>query len=261
MLHLIPAADGCAVAREQNAVAIVVDTLRASTTVTMLLAQASEVIVVREVEDARTLAASYPQALLVGERQGLPPPGFHLGNSPVAARDFDCRGRTIIFTSTTGSARAVGVVGNSEKEGPPLFMGAPVNARAVARAARKAALSGGGDVVVIPAGHVSDDHHAGPEDTAGATVIGLELQALGLVPAADVAWAFDPQPADQIPSRAAECIHSSPHARSLQALGPEFAADVDFCCRLNRTDVVPGGVDTVALPRGEKGVVFAAWEK
>ena len=260
MLHLINAAAGCAFAREQGAVAIVVDTLRASTTVAILLVRAPEVIVVREVEDARALAAKHPRALLVGERQGLPPPGFDLGNSPVAAREFDCRGRTVIFTSTTGAARAVGVVGESGKRVPPLFMGSPINARGVARAAQEAAQSGQREVVVIPAGHVSDDHGAGPEDTAGASVIGLELQSLGLSPAPDTSWAFDPHPPEQIPLRAAECIRTSPHAQSLHRLGPEFTADVDFCARLNVTAVVPGCVGAVSLPSGEKGVVFAAWE-
>jgi 2-phosphosulfolactate phosphatase len=112
MFHLINAADGCAFARAHGAVVIVVDTLRASTTMAILLERAREVIVVRSVKDARALAAEQPGSLLAGERDGLPPEGFDLGNSPVAARHFDCAGRPVIFTSTTGAARAVAMVGS-----------------------------------------------------------------------------------------------------------------------------------------------------
>lgn len=253
MLHLINAADGCAWAREHGAVAIVVDTLRASTTVAILLERAREVIVVRTVEDARALAAQRPGALLVGERQGLPPAGFDLGNSPVAARSFNCTGRSVIFTSTTGAARATAVLDGPL---PPLFLGAPANAQAVAWATCKAGRDRACDIVIIPAGHVEDDHGTGPEDAAGATVIGLALQALGIPPAPGTAWAFDPCPPEQVPHRAAALIRTSPHAQFLSTLGPEFKADVDFCCRLNVTPSVPRCVGAVPLASGEVGAVF-----
>jgi phosphosulfolactate phosphohydrolase-like enzyme len=114
------------------------------------------------------------------------------------------------------------------------------------------------DIVIIPAGHVDDDHGTGPEDAAGATVIGLALVALGVPAAPDTGWAFAPNPPEQIPHRAAEVIRTSPHAHLLYPLGPEFQADVDFCCRLNETFTVPQCVGTVPLAGGEVGVVFAA---
>jgi 2-phosphosulfolactate phosphatase len=255
MLYLINAADGCAWARQHRAVAIVVDTLRASSTVAILLERAREVIVVRTVEDAQALAARCPGALLVGERRGLPPAGFDLGNSPVAARSCDCTGRSVIFTSTTGAARATAVM---EEEVPSLFLGAPVNAQAVAQAAWATARRQACDIVLIPAGHVEDDQGTGPEDAAGATVIGLALQSLGVPLAPGTVWAFDPTPPEQIPQRAAAAIRTSPHARFLATLGPEFQADVDFCCRLNVTPSVPRCVGTVPLASGERGMVFTA---
>jgi phosphosulfolactate phosphohydrolase-like enzyme len=140
-------------------------------------------------------------------------------------------------------------------------MGAPVNASAVAQAARDAAAAHQCDVVIIPAGHVDDDHGTGPEDAAGATVIGLALQDLSIPPAPGTTWAFDPLPPEQIPHCAAEMIRTSPHAHLLYALGPEFAADVDFCGRLNETATVPRCIGTVPLASGEVGVVFAASER
>ena len=103
--HLIEEEAGCTYAVEHGCVAIVVDALRASATAAMLLETgATELIVVAEVEDAIAAKQSYPDALIFGERGGLPPPGFDGGNSP---QDVACAaGRRVIFTTTTGAALA-----------------------------------------------------------------------------------------------------------------------------------------------------------
>ena len=42
-------------------------------------------------------------ALLVGERHGLPIPGFDLGNSPAEFTPEICEGRTLVMTTTNGT--------------------------------------------------------------------------------------------------------------------------------------------------------------
>ena len=42
-------------------------------------------------------------ALLAGERQGLPIPGFDLGNSPGEFTPEVCRGKTLVMTTTNGT--------------------------------------------------------------------------------------------------------------------------------------------------------------
>ena len=64
---------------------VVIDVLRASTTISHALAAgARAVIPAMEVDEARRIAAGLPagEALLGGEREGLPIAGFDLGNSP-----------------------------------------------------------------------------------------------------------------------------------------------------------------------------------
>jgi 2-phosphosulfolactate phosphatase len=85
--------------------AVVIDVLRATTTIVHALAAgASQVVPCLEVEDARRVAAGIPgQVVLGGERGGLPIPGFDLGNSPADYTPARVAGRTIVFTTTNGT--------------------------------------------------------------------------------------------------------------------------------------------------------------
>ncbi|HUE73005.1 MAG TPA: 2-phosphosulfolactate phosphatase [Pirellulaceae bacterium] len=84
--------------------AVVIDVLRATTTIVHALASgAAEVRVCQEVDDARRFAADYPGAVLAGERGGLPIPGFQLGNSPLEFTPAAVGGKTVLFTTTNGT--------------------------------------------------------------------------------------------------------------------------------------------------------------
>ena len=86
-------------------IAIIVDVLRASTTiVTALEAGAAFVKPVVEVEEARRLKSSSGGSwLLGGERGGVLIPGFDLGNSPVEYCRSVVDGRGIVMTTTNGT--------------------------------------------------------------------------------------------------------------------------------------------------------------
>src|SRR5436309_2899435 len=82
-VHLLPALIPPGALR--GGVAVVVDVLRATTVMVQALQSGCEAIIpCAEIEEAQAVAASLPAgtALLSGERQGLPIPGFDLGNSP-----------------------------------------------------------------------------------------------------------------------------------------------------------------------------------
>jgi 2-phosphosulfolactate phosphatase len=57
------------------------------------------------VEEARALADGLPagKVLLGGERDGVPLPGFDLGNSPGEYTPAACRGTTVVLTTTNGT--------------------------------------------------------------------------------------------------------------------------------------------------------------
>ncbi len=95
--------------RESIDVAVVIDVLRATSVVTTALAAgANEVITCRQVEDARTHAASLStQPLLCGERGCRLIDGFDLGNSPAEYTSQQVVGRTLILTTTNGTRAIV----------------------------------------------------------------------------------------------------------------------------------------------------------
>jgi hypothetical protein len=83
--------------------AVVFDVLRATSSIITGLASGVEAIIpVRTVEEAREWKLKDPDLLLAGERGGLPPKGFDLGNSP---EEFEkLKGRRVVMTTTNGTA-------------------------------------------------------------------------------------------------------------------------------------------------------------
>jgi 2-phosphosulfolactate phosphatase len=103
-VHLTPAL--VAPERLAGAVAVVIDVLRATTTIVHALAAGcSAVRICSDVEEARHLADHLPagKVLLAGERDSRPLPGFDLGNSPGEFTAARCRDRTLVLTTTNGT--------------------------------------------------------------------------------------------------------------------------------------------------------------
>jgi 2-phosphosulfolactate phosphatase len=122
---------------------IVVDVLRATSTIVQALHSGYEAVYCcAEIEEAKALEGELGDAVLGGERDGDPIPGFDLGNSP---REFlEPRARALVLTTTNGTRAIVAAVADCEL----ILVGSLLNLEAVAAAA--AAL--GGDVEVVCAG-------------------------------------------------------------------------------------------------------------
>jgi 2-phosphosulfolactate phosphatase len=93
----------------RGSITIVIDALRASTTIaTALHAKPKDFYITLTVQDAINLAAKLEQSgadvVLGGERGGKPPPTFHLGNSPTDYTSARINNRTLVFSSTNGTA-------------------------------------------------------------------------------------------------------------------------------------------------------------
>jgi 2-phosphosulfolactate phosphatase len=87
-------------------VAVVIDVLRATTTIVHALAAGCTAVrPCLEVEEARELAGGMRvgRVLLGGERGGSPLPGFDVGNSPGSLTPQLCRGTTLVLTTTNGT--------------------------------------------------------------------------------------------------------------------------------------------------------------
>jgi 2-phosphosulfolactate phosphatase len=103
-VHLLPFLFNPADLRE--GVAVVMDVLRATSTIIQSLAAGAECVVpCSEIDEARRAADALPSgtAILGGERQGLKIPDFDLGNSPEEYTSGLISGKRVIFTTTNGT--------------------------------------------------------------------------------------------------------------------------------------------------------------
>jgi 2-phosphosulfolactate phosphatase len=130
-----------------NTVCIVVDVLRASSTIVTLFERGCpRVLLAKSVSEGRRMARAGGH-LLAGERNGLPPAGFDLGNSPAELKDLDLTGRSVVLTTSNGTAALQRVSG-----APGVLVGCPLNALACCSAALTLARGAGADLTVVCAG-------------------------------------------------------------------------------------------------------------
>lgn len=116
----------------EGGVAIVIDVLRASTSIVHALeAGAKDVLPCVDVDEARRMHAAFRNqgALLAGERNARPLQGSDLGNSPDVFTPEKVRGRSVVLTTTNGT-KALARCRRASR----VFIGAFVNAAAVVHA-------------------------------------------------------------------------------------------------------------------------------
>lgn len=218
---------------------VVVDLLRATTTMTAALANGARAIhVFAELEEAIAGHAKFDgPKLLAGERGCLPPAGFDLGNSPGAFTRDVVDGRTI-FMSTTNGTRAIHACRNAHRT----FVAALVNASATARAL----LAERNDILFVCAGV---DGEPGGEDVDAAATIAQMLclhdssitlsDALGK----EVQNANWVSPSFNVNTR----LFDSPGGRNLSRVGLD--RDIEFASRMDCVDcacaVVYEGTDAI----------------
>jgi 2-phosphosulfolactate phosphatase len=128
LVHLVPALFEPADLR--GGVAVVIDVLRATSTIVHALAAGAKAVVpCGEIDEARQVAAQSPRGsvLLGGEREGLRIPGFDLGNSPADYAPDVVADKKIIFTTTNGTRALI-----RAREARRVLIGALSNLSAVA---------------------------------------------------------------------------------------------------------------------------------
>jgi 2-phosphosulfolactate phosphatase len=265
--------------RRRATVYVVIDLIRATTTLSVFFAHGGRRVYVAEsIAGARAAARvlaeeAAPPPLLGGESGGVAPPGFDHGNSPAEYAAGDVAGRDLVFATTNGTRALLACAG-----GAAVLAGALRNAAAVAGAAvRLAARPAPADA---PAGApdrpgeasgAALDRDAPPaiavicaglggrpayDDTIGAGYLVAriegELAALGiasvLTEGARIALAAANVAARRGLAATLEQCHA---ARTLAAVG--LAGDLDWCVALDADAAVPmvRGRD----PRGDLLVV------
>jgi len=215
-----------------RSVCIVVDVLRASSTIVVLLERgARAVLPAASIEQARKAAHGRRGALLCGEENSLPPSGFAYGNSPVEFQGLALAGRLVILATSNGTRTLRQVT-----KAPVVLVGCLLNRSAVAASAFAIASSRELNLTIICAG-ADGGHSFTLEDAIGAGAIVdaacRRRRALQLTDGARAALgAFR-----AYRRRLAKTIASTDHACNLISLG--LGEDVTFCARLDAYNVVP----------------------
>src|SRR5262245_54917444 len=125
------------------AVGIVVDVLRATSTICQALAAGyGRVLCCGEVEEARAVAEREGGSVLAGERRTVRIPGFDFGNSP--AEFLEPAAETLVLTTTNGTRLLVAAAARCDL----VFVGSLLNLGAVVAATQQL----GREVAILCAG-------------------------------------------------------------------------------------------------------------
>ena len=211
-------------------VVVVIDVLRAATTVVTALANgARAVIPFDSVDEPSVFAKQYErnEIRLAGERKMQRIPGFDLGNSPAEYTSTAVNGRTILYSTTNGTVALLSTIGARA-----CFFGAFINCAATVAAVR-AATRNDSDVLIVCSGH---EKRATLEDItcAGRMARGIARGRTSMV------WGDGARAALLIERRFVADMRrlesEATHARSLAAAG--FASDVAACFALDTQPLV-----------------------
>ena len=197
---------------------IVIDVLRATSTICQALAAGYErVVCVGEIDDARALAG--PGVALAGERGNVRIDGFDFGNSPREFRGSDPVATTLVLTTTNGTRLLLAAAARCDQ----VLVASLLNFAAVVASAQEA-----DEVAILCAGV------EGAFAIDDAYVAGRLAAALGGEPddaaaaAARLAAAFDSNEA---------AIGSGISAANIRNAGLDD--DITFCARESVLDIVP----------------------
>lgn len=207
---------------------VVLDILRASTSIVQALAAgARAVFPVGSIEEALRLANTFgrDEVLLAGERRCLPIEGFDLGNSPHEFTRERVAGKTLVMTTTNGTA-AMALTGNAER----VYIGSLLNLRAVLDELVRT----GAEPVFLCAGR---ERHFALEDAACAGEFAARLMALrpgdwvlndGARAALVLAREF---------GTGVSMFELSAGGRGI--LDADLSEDLPFCAQIDSHDIVP----------------------
>lgn len=209
-------------------VCVVVDVIRASTTLVALVERgAGPVYIAGDIPAARRAAAAHNGAVLAGEADGLAPSGFDYGNSPVEVAHAPVSGRAVIFVTTNGTAAIRAV-----HDAAAVLVGSLRNGAAAAQAAAALAAAQRVGLTIVCAGR---EGGFGIDDAYTAGYLVHRLMAAGSFDLTDGALAAQRLYAGERDALA--LFTQSAAGRNVIGLG--LQADVAYCAERDVSSVVP----------------------
>lgn len=243
-VHFLPSQ--VAEPRLAGSVVIVIDLLRASSTICKALASGAKCVVpLLEIDETKAAAARYDrdEVVLGGERHGRIIDGFDLGNSPLEYTPDVVGGKTVLFTTTNGT-RAL----HHARHARRTLIGCALNRQAIADAValepRIDILCAGTDGVItgediLAAGAITHSL-VDPAPTGDSpTMLHFKLDdsaRMALAQWQDLLVAAK-RGGVSASMQLAEQMRDTPGGRNLLDIGQE--ADLAACAQLDRLTIVP----------------------
>ncbi|MDA8228948.1 MAG: 2-phosphosulfolactate phosphatase [Desulfitobacterium hafniense] len=229
LIEVLPSANLSVLPYLQNKIVIVIDVLRATSTMVTALANGCQAIIpVLTPEEAIEKRLMIPGALLGGERKAIKIEGFDLGNSPFDYVPEKVGGKRIIMTTTNGT-RAI----RAAAEAPHVWMASFLNLQSIILSLYRHLESNRNleGILIICAG--TEDRFDLPDTLCAGMLIDqlrLDLEVNDLAKAAMMLYSLAKDDLVNV-------IRSSDHARRLMEL--EFDRDIIYCCTQNILPIVP----------------------
>ncbi|NHJ38511.1 MAG: 2-phosphosulfolactate phosphatase [Asgard group archaeon] len=235
-INLLGNEKGSLLAASSNGIAIIVDVLRASTTIPVAMKKGiKDFYIAKEVEDAR-IASQELDTLLMGERECLKLEKFDFGNSPTEIsliKHF--KKSSASFTSSTGARRVIEAIGSNL-----ILIGSIINAQAIAAHVIDFVLTNNDDlkVVIIPAfteGSIIDSEIT--EDQVGSLLIAREFNNKGIKLDDEIQNEINYLEKLMNKNSIEEILSKTKHGQKLLKL--EFEKDISFCAKINQINITP----------------------
>jgi 2-phosphosulfolactate phosphatase len=209
----------------------VIDVLRASTSIATALANGARAVIPLDSTDEvvmRAKAFDRSEVKLAGERQMRPIPGFDLGNSPLEFTRETIEGKTVLLSTTNGTAAITALQGPRD-----VVIGSYVNFSAVL-AMLRTAMRGGTDIAILCAGR---EKQFSLEDAACAgRFVHHAMRRRADVALNDAAFAgmlIDRRYSDNL----MRLFSASAHGRALSEAG--YGDDLAACAAIDSYPVIP----------------------
>ncbi len=229
--------------REKNV--IVLDVLRASSTITVALNNgAREIIPVASIESAVKISGSLfgEVTLRGGERNGKTIEGFNLGNSPLEYSESAVKGKSIIYCTTNGSVAMA-----KSRYARTLVVGSFINLTATSDFIRNE----NKDFLIICAGRANTIGNFSLED---AVCAGMIIQNLLKADSLEVDLSDSAKAAHALSKTFGRSIlkmlKTSEHGKYLIEIG--FAEDLKICAQVDSIPVLPILTGTVIKLKKEE---------
>jgi 2-phosphosulfolactate phosphatase len=235
--------------REKNV--IVLDVLRASSTITVALNNgAREIIPVASIESAVKISGSLfgEVTLRGGERNGKTIEGFNLGNSPLEYSETAVKGKSIIYCTTNGSVAMA-----KSRYARTLAVGSFINLTATTDFIRDE----NKDFLFICAGRANTIGNFSLED---AVCAGMMIQNLLKADSLEVELSDSAKAAHALSKTFGRSIlkmlKTSEHGKYLIEIG--FAEDLKICAQVDSVPVLPILTGTVIKLKKEEPSIAPA---